>query len=246
MNIAIINMSGNVGKSTLAVHLFAAMKPGAKIISVESINSSDADNIEGVEVSSIEASNFQDIYKQLMMADGDIILDVGASNVTKFMTEMQRFKSVVHELDMIIVPVVPQEKQQRDTVNTLLWLQERKFDPKSIRVIFNAYMAGDGIAFESAYANVLSFLKESNVATYEPRAIINTNEIYDRIKSSTKTIKELAEAKTDWRALRNEARSNGDITGMEEAVDGQINHDLAETAQANIEQVWQIIMGKRK
>ena len=50
MNIALINLSGNVGKSTLAVHLFAAMRPGAKIISVESVNSSDADTIQGIEV----------------------------------------------------------------------------------------------------------------------------------------------------------------------------------------------------
>ena len=78
MNIALINLSGNVGKSTLAVHLFAAMRPGAKIISVESVNSSDADTIQGIEVEEIEASSFREIFRELMMAEGDVILDVGA------------------------------------------------------------------------------------------------------------------------------------------------------------------------
>ena len=133
MNIALINLSGNVGKSTLAVHLFAAMRPGAKIISVESVNSSDADTIQGIEVEEIEASSFREIFRELMMAEGDVILDVGASNVTRFMAEMKKFKSAVHEIDLIVVPVVPQEKQQRDTISTLEWLAERGFDPKRIQ-----------------------------------------------------------------------------------------------------------------
>jgi hypothetical protein len=121
MNIALINLSGNVGKSTLAVHLFAAMRPGAKIISVESVNSSDADTIQGIEVEEIEASSFREIFRELMMAEGDVILDVGASNVTRFMAEMKKQSAVHDRFDRRRCP----REQQRDTISTLEWLAER-------------------------------------------------------------------------------------------------------------------------
>ena len=246
MNIALINLSGNVGKSTLAVHLFAAMRPNAKIISVESVNASDADTIEGVEVAEIEASSFRDIFKELMMATDDVILDVGASNVTRFMSEMKKFKSAVHEIDLIIVPVVPQEKQQRDTISTLEWLNERGFDPKKIRVIFNQF-DNDGVPLTTAFGQIYGYLESTgSKATYLPEAVIATNELYDRVKGTGKTIKELAEDPTDWRAKRAEARAAGDITGLEDVVDGQINHDLAQTAQENLAGVWNIVMGKKR
>lgn len=246
MNIALINLSGNVGKSTLAVHLFAAMRPGAKIISVESINASDADTVEGIEVEEIEASSFRDIFKELMMTQGDVILDVGASNVTRFMAEMRKFKSAVHEIDWIIVPVVPQEKQQRDTISTLEWLAERGFDPKRIRIIFNQYL-NDGVPLPSAFPQIYGYLESTgNRAAYQPEAVIVSNELFDRVKATGKTIRELAEDKTDWRAKRAEARAAGDQSGMEDAVDGQINKDLAQTAQENLAEVWKIIgIGKK-
>ena len=43
-----------------------------------------------------------------------------------------------------------------------------------------------------------------------------------------------------------EARAAGDLSGMEEAVDGQMNKDLAQTAQENLAEVWKIIgIGKK-
>jgi coenzyme F420-reducing hydrogenase delta subunit len=246
MNIALINLSGNVGKSTLAVHLFAAMRPGAKIISVESVNASDTDTIQGIEVEEIEASSFREIFKELMMAKGDVILDVGASNVTRFMSEMKKFKSAVHEIDLIVVPVVPQEKQQRDTISTLEWLAERGFDPKKIRVVFNQF-ANDGVPLTSAYGQICGYLETTEKrAMYKPEAVIVSNDLFDRVKGTGKTIRELSEDKTDWRAKRTEAREAGDITGMEEAVDGQMNRDLAQTAQENLSEVWKIIGGGKK
>ena len=175
-----------------------------------------------------------------------MILDVGASNVTRFMAEMKKFKSAVHEIDLIVVPVVPQEKQQRDTISTLEWLAERGFDPKRIRVVFNQF-ANDGVSLVDAYSQIYGYLESTgNRAAYKPEAVVVSNELYDRVKGSGKTIRELAEDKTDWRAKRTEARAAGDLSGMEEAVDGQMNKDLAQTAQENLAEVWKIIgIGKK-
>ncbi len=92
--ICVLNLSGNVGKSTLAVHLLAAFTPGAKIVSVETINASNATSVESVEVEEMAASRFKEIFREVMLND-DVIVDVGASNVASFMSEMTRFKSSV-------------------------------------------------------------------------------------------------------------------------------------------------------
>ena len=41
MKIAVINFSGNVGKTTVARHLLAPRIPGAEVIAVESLNADD-------------------------------------------------------------------------------------------------------------------------------------------------------------------------------------------------------------
>ena len=41
MKVAVINFSGNVGKTTIARHLLAPRIAGAEVISIESINADD-------------------------------------------------------------------------------------------------------------------------------------------------------------------------------------------------------------
>jgi len=244
MIIAILNLSGNVGKSTIAVHCFAANRPGAKLISVESINSSDADTVEGIDVEEVEASNFRHIFKQMMMAD-DAILDVGASNMVVFMSELKKYRSALKEVDLLLVPVVPQEKQQRDTIGTLEWLNDMGVDKKSIRVVFNQY-ENNGIPVEQAFDQITGFLKSEKYPSsyFDTDAIILANEVFDRVKHTGKTVAQWAEDTTDWRAKRLEARADGDITGMEEAIDGQMNTDLARAAQENLRLAYSALIKK--
>lgn len=49
MKVAILNFSGNVGKSTIAAHLRKPRMPGAQMFSIESINM-------GVEADGLEAA----------------------------------------------------------------------------------------------------------------------------------------------------------------------------------------------
>ena len=242
MIIAVLNLSGNVGKSTISVHCLAANRPGAKLISVESINASDTDSIEGIDVEEIDASNFRNIFKQMMMAE-DAILDVGASNMISFMAEMKKYRSAIKEIDLLIVPVVPQEKQQRDSISTLEWLLTIGADPKAVRVLFNQY-SNDGVPFEQTYELICNYLKGQKAFKFDPSAVIYENEVFDRVKDSGKTVAQWAEDQTDWRAKRQEARTDGDITGMEDAIDGQMNTDLARAAQENLRLAYSALIKK--
>ena len=82
--IAVINFSGNVGKSTLARHLLSARMPNAGLVSVETINADSASD------NTIRGADFGKLQRDLQLEDGAIV-DVGASNVEQFMALMRQY-----------------------------------------------------------------------------------------------------------------------------------------------------------
>lgn len=242
MKTCVLNLSGNVGKSTLAVHLLGAFVPDARIISVESINASDATDIEALDVEELNASRFREIFRELMVND-DVIVDVGASNVGAFMAEMERFRSSVGEFDHVLIPTVPADKQQRDTVATIDWLAKLGVDPSKVRVIYNQYPSQALEPVEIAYAVVAGYAATDGKgkAVYEPYAVISANEVFELAKSSRKTIAALAQDSTDWRTVRAEAKRAGDWPALEQAMTGQMTHDLAVSAQHNLAEVHALL-----
>lgn len=247
MKFCLLNLSGNVGKSTLAVHLLAAFRPGAKIVSVETFNSTIADTVDGIDVLEWDASQFREIFRELMIGD-EVIVDVGASNVGTFMAQMKRFKSSVGEFDLILVPTTPHDKQQKDTVATIEWLHDLGVDRKKIRVVFNLCPGDGGAQVETIYSYVAGYGRADgkSKAIFEPYAVVDACEIYAWVSNSNRTLKELAEDTTDWRAKREEAKKAGDTDAVETAIAAQMNLDLAQRAQANLVATNALLFGHGK
>ncbi|HDR9474430.1 P-loop NTPase family protein [Burkholderia multivorans] len=244
--IAVINLSGNVGKTTLATNWLKASRPEATFISVELHNASVATEIESTKAEEFSASEFRDIFRSIMMKD-DVIVDVGASNVVQFMTELTRYKSAIGELDLIIVPTVPADKQQKDTIATIEWLSKLGFPANKIRIVFNMYNGGEAnLPVEYVYSQIAGYAatEGKNKATYEPHIVIKQSEVFDLVRR--KNIRELAEDQTDWRAKRAEAKAAGDMEALEAAIDAQADHDLAVDAQANLARATDLLFGKAK
>ena len=61
MKIAVINFSGNVGKSTVARHLLAPRLDGAEVIAIESINSDDREKS-----GALRGAQFDELQEQMM------------------------------------------------------------------------------------------------------------------------------------------------------------------------------------
>lgn len=242
MKTCVLNLSGNVGKSTLAVHLLAAFAPGAKIVSVESVNASQANEVDALDVEELGASRFKEIFRELMRHD-EVIVDVGASNVAAFMAEMSRFRSAVGEFDLVLVPTVPADKQQRDTIATLDWLHTLGVDGRKVRVLFNQYATETLEPVDLVYAQVTGYGASDGQgkAVFTPHAVVAYNEVYELAKASRKTIRELAGDGTDWRALRTAAKEAGDLPALEHAMAGQMTHDLAVTAHENLSRVHALL-----
>lgn len=117
MKIAVINFSGNVGKSTVARHLLAPRIPDAQVLAVETINS------DGTDDEAVKGKEFGELQEAMQLLDAAVV-DIGASNVEAVMAVMRRFRKSHEDFDYYVVPTVPEKKQQRDTISTINALAE--------------------------------------------------------------------------------------------------------------------------
>ena len=114
MKLAVINFSGNVGKTTVARHLLAPLIAGAEVVSVESMNADDT--------GAAPARSPVRRASRVPADRRDVVVDVGASNVEDLLALMRRYHDSHEDFDGFVVPTVPALKQQQDTAATLLAL----------------------------------------------------------------------------------------------------------------------------
>ena len=200
MKVAVLNFSGNVGKTTVAGHLLKPRMGGAPIYSIESINTgADAD---GLDVEKMRGKKFGELVDELMPLDTAIV-DVGASNVEDFLKLMQQFDGSHEEFDFFVVPVVKEKKVQADTVNTIRALQKIGIEKKRIRLVFNKVEVDEAVTDEFAALFGLAEAEKSFVV--KPEATIYANEVFERLKAVGKSLGDITADETDYRARLRQA-----------------------------------------
>ncbi len=130
MKIAILNFSGNVGKTTVARDIFSYRLPDYSLISIESVND------DGKEKILIRGEEGDKLLTEIILND-NLILDIGSSNLEAFFRSSTKEAELLDSIDKFIVPVTPEQKQQADTVKTLKYLVKQGVRESSIHVIFN-------------------------------------------------------------------------------------------------------------
>ena len=180
MKIAVINFSGNVGKSTVARHLLAPRMNSATVVPVESINS------DGTQDEAIKGKQFGELQEALMLLD-DAVVDVGASNVEDFVNLMKQYKGSHEDFDYFVIPTVPKNKQMRDTISTIDALADIGVPAKNIRLVFNMLEIDD--VPERVFAGLFEYHTASKSFTLRPEAVIHVNDIYGKLKGAEQGIK---------------------------------------------------------
>ena len=190
MKIAVMNYSGNVGKSTIARALLAPRIP-AKVYAVETINSdgSDDDQVRGKEFAALH---------ELLLVEDSAVVDVGASNIEAALTIMRQYPGWHEDYDYFVVPSAPSPKQQRDTISTIEALAEVGIKPKKIRVCMNLVDSEDDPA--TVFAGLLDYIADAKNATMPRGAIVHQNEVFARAKASGADVADLAADTTDHKA----------------------------------------------
>jgi len=198
MKIAVINFSGNVGKSTISRHLLLPRIAGAELISVESLN---ADENQG---HALRGRQFGELQEYMQTVD-NLVVDIGASNVEDLMALMRRYQGSHEDFDFFVVPTVPELKQQEDTMATLGELSRSGVPPSRLKLVFNR--VDEGIEVAQAFEHLLAFLERCPVANASTHCRLGTNEVYSRIKGNGVDLAALASDDTDYKALITQAKT---------------------------------------
>jgi len=191
MIVAVINFSGNVGKSTVARHLLAPRLNHARIIPVESINS------DGTQDESIRGKQFGELQEALALMD-DAVIDVGASNVEDFVNLMRQYKGSHEDYDYFVIPTVPKEKQQRDTIATLDALSDLGIPAKKLRLVFNMVELDDSP--ERLFSGLFEYHASEKNYTLKKDTVIHVNDIYGKLKGAEQSISDILNDPTDLKA----------------------------------------------
>lgn len=182
MKVLVTNLSGNVGKSTLAHHLLSPRMNDAKVISVESINS------DGTEDETIRGKQFGEVLEVLPIYD-DLIVDVGASNIEDLLKMMRQYRGSHEDFDYFVIPTTKEAKQMRDTISTIDALSELKVPAKKIRLVFNMVEPEDNV--EQIFAGLFAYQEHEKKFVINSNAVLYNNAVFTKLKESNKTIKEV-------------------------------------------------------
>jgi hypothetical protein len=201
MKVAVINFSGNVGKTTVARHLLAPRIEGAEVISVESINADDG------HAASLRGRQFGELQEYLQTVD-NVVVDIGASNVEDLLALMRKYRGSHEDFDYFVVPTVPALKQQQDTIATLAELARLGIPASKLKIVFNLVEDDAGVA--ETFDTVLAFVEQNPVGSASARCKIGANEIYERVKGTGTNLADLAHDQTDYKALIARAKDSAD------------------------------------
>lgn len=239
MKIAVLNFSGNVGKTTVAAHLLKPRMGDTPVYSIESINTgADAD---GIEVEKMKGKKFGELVDELMLLDAAIV-DVGASNVEDFLKLMQQYSGSHEEFDLFVIPVVKEQKVQADTINTIRALHTIGIDRKRIRAVFNRVDVDESV--EDEFAPVFGFAKAEKLFVADATCVIYANEIFERLKSVGKSLGDVTADKTDYRELLRQ--TSRDDHGERRFLTGMVAiRRLAVSVNENLDAVYKALTARK-
>lgn len=205
MKVAVINFSGNVGKSTIARHVLTPRIPDAQFFSVETINS------DGTDIESIKANQYRELIEALMVLDAAVV-DVGASNIEGVVKLMKQYDGSHDFFDYFVVPVVPAKKQQRDTISTIAELNEIGIPANKIRVVFNNVEPEND--YLQTFEPIIKYYETAKHFKLTPAAVLYSNEVYGLIKDTNATVLDVVNDQTDYKALLKDAKDQDEKLGF--------------------------------
>ncbi|MDK2126501.1 StbB family protein [Parachitinimonas caeni] len=224
LKIAVINFSGNVGKSTIAQYLLWPRLNDAELIAIESINSDG-----GLETQTLKGKQFGLLQEGLMLMESAVV-DIGASNVEDFMQLMGQYRGSHQDFDLFIVPVVPAAKQQRDTIGTIEALASLGIPANKIRVVMNMVEQGDEPT--SLFSGLIDYQETERKFLFPSAAVLHKNEVYGKLREAGLSIGQVLADTTDYLAAAKAAVSDEErleavkrhslyrlVTGVEDELD---------------------------
>jgi len=201
--VAVINFSGNVGKSSIARYLLAP-RMKCDVLSIESINDAAGNKktkttIRGKEI---------DELREHMLISNSLVVDIGASNVEDFIDTLTEYEDGIDEFDFFIVPTVPAIKQQEDTVATIDELIELDVPSDKIIVVFNQFDKKGG-PLEKQFKVVFKQLVGRGCHLNKD-AVVPKHGFFEAFQQDDRSFDDVLNDKTDYRGLISESEDRSE------------------------------------
>jgi len=137
MKIAVLNSSGNVGKSTITKELLAPRLRGCLIVEVETINDSNISN-PNLNITKYDVNDEVDDLYFKMLESENVVVDIGASNIAAFFEKVTQFEGFLTIFDYFVIPSVASDtKIIKDTIKTTNFLKSLDIEDEKIKIILN-------------------------------------------------------------------------------------------------------------
>jgi hypothetical protein len=197
LKLAIVNNSGNVGKSTICQTMLKPRLDESEIIKVETINT------DGTNDKKLSAKEFDEIIKRIDDSECTII-DVGSSNIEQFIVQMNEYQGSHDLIDYFIVPVVKEAKQQIDSIQTIETLKLMGVESDRFKVVFN--LAEKDTPIEKQYAIFLGNDTCKEIAG-KNHSVVYHNNIFNILNKTGLSYDEVYNDTRDFRTLIRSATS---------------------------------------
>lgn len=223
MKIALLNFSGNVGKTTIATSLLMPRLSNTPYLAIETINDGAAGEKQ------VAAEDYGSLLDDLMFED-NMIIDIGSSNVENTLKKIQQYANSHEEFDYFLIPTIPGVKWQVDTKSTIVELIKMGIKPNKIRLVFNFVTNQNKL--EDDFEMVIGAAKDVKIRV--PTVGVETNEVYEKLKLLNLSIDDLLGDKD----LREKARAETDANKKRELIAKMNLQRLAVTAKKNLDEVY--------
>lgn len=224
LKIAVLNYAGGVGKTTVVNNLLKPRMQDTPVIAIETINDDGGET--QIKIKGKEYGMLQD---ELLMNDR-LIVDIGASNIEETMRMMSQYKGSHEDFNYFILPIVPDGKEQIDTISAIGALKKMGVPAKKIKVLFNKVDDIDKI--EEDFYLIIEYLQTVKMPV--PKTGIEKNEVYDELRHRKHTISELLNM-TDLRDQLRQAKDRSEKKSIANLIGLQ---RLATTANDNLDEVF--------
>ena len=195
MKIALINNSGNVGKTTIAREVLGTNMQDATVIEVETHNTGNK-KYERIfkEYYQLNATDIEELYARLVESD-EVVLDVGASNILDFLRQLEQYAGLEMLIDIFVIPTTKDAKQLQDTIKMIKILLDLGIAPDKIVVVANR---ANQSTFEKDFALIINAQKQLGFRFGKDLMIRETSLLKD-LEFLGKTLTKVVEDETDYR-----------------------------------------------
>lgn len=224
MKIAVLNFSGNVGKTTIAKNLLLPRLADTPYLAIETIND-DGANSDDIKV---KGKDYSVVQEELLMND-NLIVDIGSSNVEQALTSIAKLNGSHNDYDYFLLPTVASLKEQIDTNATMLDLLELGVSNDKIRLVFNKVEEAEKLTqFEKV-------IKQAEMLKIRvPTIGIQDNEVYSQLRELEISMQDLLAIDN----LQEKIKQEIDKEKKRKIVKLKVVQSLAQTAHANLDEVF--------